>query len=229
MTDNTKYSIALNENTHKLAVTIWNYKCGVGKSAISLVLAEIAAQQGLRVLALDLDEQQNLAHTLTLADSLFPNINVRSVLAHEFADENFDFFILDTHPSKDNTILEALKFADIVLIPILGDYHSIINLRSVFNYVTAAGVGQGQIAIVKNSMTSLKMSAEVELVLDEQGYPSAVKLPRSNILIRNIASGYRWDKSMQLRQREPFLHLYSNIWSAFEEMCSGNFYNLWRD
>ena len=83
----------MNENTHKLAVTIWNYKGGVGKSTISLVLAEIAAQQGLRVLALDLDEQQNLAHTLTLADTLFPNINVRSALAHTFADENFDLVL----------------------------------------------------------------------------------------------------------------------------------------
>lgn len=44
-------------NTQKLAVAIWNYKGGVGKSTIALVLAEIAAQQGLHVLALDLDEQ----------------------------------------------------------------------------------------------------------------------------------------------------------------------------
>ena len=213
--------------TQKLAVTIWNYKGGVGKSTIALVLSEIAAQQGLNVLAIDLDEQQNLAHTLGLSAALFPTLQVRSSLEQEFAEENFNLFIIDTHPSKGDIIKNALNFADIVLIPVLGDYHSIINLRSVFDYVIDTGVGDGQIAIVKNCMTSLKMSNDVELMLHQQSYPAAGRLPRSNILTRNIASGCKWDKSMRGQQREPFLKLYSNIWSAYEEMHSGNFHNLW--
>ena len=32
----------------KLAVTVWNYKGGVGKTTVSLILAEIAAKKGLR-------------------------------------------------------------------------------------------------------------------------------------------------------------------------------------
>ena len=213
---------------HKLAVTLWNYKGGVGKSTISLVLAQIAAQQSLRVLAVDLDEQQNLAHTLKLSANLFPTLQVRSSLHKEFADENFDFFVIDTHPAKDDTILEAMRFADVVLIPVLGDYLSIINLRSAFEYVSNAGVGDGQVALVKNCMTALKMSEEVEQILDKHSYPAAGRLPRSNVIVRNIASGCKWDKSLRLQQREPFLQLYSNVWSAFEQMCSGNFYNLWR-
>ena len=212
----------------KLAVTLWNYKGGVGKSTISLVLAEIAAQQSLRVLAVDLDKQQNLAHTLKLSAHLFPTLQVRSSLAQEFAEEDFDFFVIDTHPAKDNTIAAALHFADIVLVPVLGDYLSVINLRSSLNYITDAGVGDGQTAIIKNCMTSLKMSDEVEQILDEHEYTSAGRLPRSNVLTRNAASGVRWDKSMRSQQREPFLQLYSNIWSAFEHMCSGRFHNLWR-
>ena len=212
----------------KLAVTLWNYKGGVGKSTISLVLAQIAAQQSLRVLAVDLDEQQNLAHTLKLSANLFPTLQVRSSLAQDFADEDFDFFVIDTHPAKEDTIINAMQFADIILIPVLGDYFSIINLRSAFDYVADAGVGEGQVAIIKNCMTSLKMSDEVEQILDEHGYPSAGRLPRNNIITRSIASGCKWDKSLRAQQREPFLQLYSNIWSAFEQMCSGNFHNLWR-
>ncbi len=52
---------------NKLAVTVWNYKGGVGKSTIALILAEIAASKGLHVVAADLDEQQNLANMLNLA------------------------------------------------------------------------------------------------------------------------------------------------------------------
>ncbi len=212
----------------KLAVTLWNFKGGVGKSTIALTLAEIAASSDLRVLAVDLDEQQNLAQAIRLTEASFPTLEVRTTLDIAFADEDFDMFILDTHPSKDDTIKAALAFADIVLVPVLCDYLSIINLRSAINYVTVAGVGREQVAIVKNSMTSLKLSSEVEAVIDAQGYHSAGKLPRSNILVRNIASGQGWDKSMSLRQREPFRQLYNNIWSAYRDMLAGNFHHLWR-
>ncbi len=37
-----------NRDKDKLAVTIWNYKGGVGKTTVSLILSEIAAQEGLR-------------------------------------------------------------------------------------------------------------------------------------------------------------------------------------
>ena len=58
-----------NNPSQKLAVTLWNYKGGVGKSTISLILAEIAATQGLHTLAIDIDEQQNLAEALNLTAS----------------------------------------------------------------------------------------------------------------------------------------------------------------
>ncbi len=218
----------MNNTNIKLAVTLWNFKGGVGKSTIALTLAEIAAFSGLCVLAVDLDEQHNLAQAIRLTEAQFPTLEVRTTLDTSFADEDFDMFILDTHPSKDDTIKAALAFADIVLVPVLSDYLSIINLRSAIDYVTAAGVGREQVAIVKNSMTSLKLTSEVEAVIDGQGYHSAGRLPRSNVLVRNIASGLCWDKSMSLRQRDPFRQLYNNIWSAYRDMLAGNFHHLWR-
>ena len=212
----------------KLAITLWNYKGGVGKSTIALVLSEIAAQQGLKVLAIDLDEQHNLAAALDLSKHLFTTLEVRTSFTQEFANEDFDFFVLDTHPAKNDTIKAAICFADIVLVPVLSDFLSIVNLRSVFDYVLETGVGNEQLAIVKNCANTLKTSTEVERILDEQGYLAAGRLPRNNLLVRNIAEGSRWDKSMQERQRLPFLSLYANIWDAFGNMCSGNFSNLWR-
>ena len=96
----------------KLAITLWNFKGGVGKSTIALVLAEIAAQQGLNVLAIDLDEQLNLAGALSLSQQLFPSLVVRTSFEPTFAEEGFDFFVLDTHPAKNNSIKEAINFAD---------------------------------------------------------------------------------------------------------------------
>lgn len=213
----------------KLAVTIWNYKGGVGKSTISLILAEIAAQNGKRVLAIDLDEQHNLSEMLRLTGTSFAHIHVRDYLDKSFANEDYNLFIIDTHPSKNNSIQDALQFADIVLIPVFCDFQSVVNLRSVFNYITSCGVGAGQIALVKNCVEARKLSTETETVLDSMGYSSAAKLPRNNQINRNIASGYRWDKSMRSIQREPFISLYHRLWSAYDKMSKGTFHHLWED
>ena len=212
----------------KLAVTIWNYKGGVGKSTIALILAEIAAQNSLNVLAIDLDEQKNLSATLKLTGFLFPSIDIRNSFTPDCANEDYCLYILDTHPTKDENVKAALQFADIVLVPVLGDFNSIMNLRNVFDFIKSCDVGHGQIAIINNSINKYKISAEVERVLSSQGFASAGRLPHSNILVRNIASGNSWDKFMRPNIREPFYNLYSNIWSAYRNMLTGNFRNLWR-
>ena len=214
--------------SEKLAVTIWNYKGGVGKSTISLILSQIAAQNNLKVLAIDLDEQKNLAETLRLSSSIFPNIKVRTELKDEFANEDFNFYVIDTHPAKSELIINALKFADIVLVPVLGDYNSLINLRSVWEYIYSSGIGTEQVALIKNCIGTSKVIAEVESVLDEQGYSVAGRLPRSNVLLKNIASGDKWDKYMRNNQRTKFIELYDNIWFVYHKMLKGNFSSLWK-
>ena len=213
----------------KLAVTLWNYKGGVGKSTLALILSQIAATEGLKVLAVDLDPQRNLSETLKLSASLFPSIDVRTTLSDKFSEEDYSFYVIDTHPAMDKFILEAINFSDIVLVPVLGDFHSIVNLSVVFDYLHKAGIGPEQAAIVKNCMSNLKVNAEVEGVLDELNYPVAGRLPRCNTLLRNIASGDKWDKYLRENQRAHFMKLYSNIWSAYREMSKGNFSNLWNN
>ena len=212
----------------KLAVTVWNYKGGVGKTTISLILSQTASRQGLKVLAIDLGEQRNLSETLKLSQHNFPSIEIRTDLMPEYAHEDFDFYVIDTHPSKNDTVKKAMQFADIVLVPILTDYLSIINLRPVFNYIQSCGVGAGQIAIIKNTVTELKVFTEIENVLAEQDYAIAGRLPRNNILVRNIATGNSWDKFMRPSQREPFINLYAHVWKAYMRMLSGEFHDIWR-
>lgn len=213
----------------KLAVTIWNYKGGVGKTTISLILSQTAARQGQKVLAIDLDEQKNLSEALKLSSTNFPSIEIRTDLKPEYANEDYDFYVIDTHPTKDETVKNAIQFADIVLIPVQPDYLSIMNLRSVFEYAKSCGIGVEQSAIVKNAVTELKVSSEIESILEEQNYPSAGRLPRSNILVRNIACGESWDKFMRPNQREPFARLYARVWKAYIRMLSGQFQEIWRE
>ncbi|MBR0185865.1 MAG: hypothetical protein IJQ24_07535 [Synergistaceae bacterium] len=127
----------------------------------------------------------------------------------------------------DKVILEVINFSDIVLVPVLGDLHSIVNLSVVFDYLYKAGIGSQQAAIVKNCMSKLKVNAEVENVLDGLNYPIAGRLPRCNTLLRNIDSGENWDKYLRENQRASSIKLYENIKNAHKEMWNGNFSNLW--
>lgn len=213
----------------KLAVTLWNYKGGVGKSTLALILSQIAAKEGLKVLAVDLDPQRNLSETLKLSTSLFPSIDIRTTLSDKLTEEDYSLYVIDTHPTMDKSVLEAINFSDIVLVPVLGDFHSIVNLSIVFDYLHKAGIGLEQATIVKNCMSNLKVNAEVEGVLDELKYPIAGRLPRCNTLLRNIASGDKWDKYLRENQRAQFMNLYNNIWRAYKHMLDGNFSNLWNN
>ena len=167
------------------------------------------------MLAVDLDPQRNLSETLKLSASLFPSIEVRPTLSDNFTEEDYSLYVIDTHPTMDKSVL--------------GDFHSIVNLSVVFDYLHKAGIGVEQAAIVKNCMSNLKVNAEVEGVIDELNYPIAGRLPRCNTLLRNIASGDKWDKYLRENQRAHFMNLYSNIWNAYREVSKGNFTNLWNN
>lgn len=142
------------------------------------MLAEIAAQEGWNVLAIDLDEQQNLVGMLRLTGNTFPSIEVRDSLREEYAQEDFDLFIIDTHPARDDTVLHALQFADLVIIPILCDFPSLMNLAGVFDFAHGAGMGQEQAALVKNCVTGLRVVSDIEAIIDRHNSPLAGRLPR---------------------------------------------------
>ena len=191
-----------------MIVTLWNYKGGVGKSTIALVLAEIAASKGLHTLAVDLDDQHNLAHNLSLTGSLFPSIEILSSMPEG---KPGDLLIVDTHNTLDVRTVNALKAADTVLVPVYADYNSLINLRSVWQYLHDLRGGAGNVALVKNSISKLKLAADFEKAIDALGYPVAGRLPLSNLLMRNIALGRIWHHALRLQHKSAFFDLFSYI------------------
>jgi cellulose biosynthesis protein BcsQ len=76
------------------------------------IFSQIAAKDGLKVLAIDLAPQRNLSETLKLSSSLFPLIGVRSALSDKFREEDYSLYIIDTHPTIDKSVLEAINFSE---------------------------------------------------------------------------------------------------------------------
>ena len=145
---------------------------------------------------------------VTITGSLFPSLEVRSSLA---ANNDSDITIIDTHQTLDNLTIDALKLADVVLVPVLPDYFSLLNLRHSWLYITDLRGNSRCVALVKNSMTNIKFAADIEKALDAQGYPVAGRLPHSILLMKNIASGKRWDWAMRRHHKQCFTQLFDYI------------------
>ena len=213
----------------KLAVALWNYKGGVGKSTISLILAETAAQKGLNVVVVDLDGQKNLSSAMgfVMRNNYFANITLKDCIAP--GDENIeaDMFVIDCRPETTVVVENAISFADIILVPVIGDFFSAANVGYVWEFIKELDKYPAQASLVKNCFENTVTTREIDNVLQQQGLSVAGRIPRNANLLRNIASGRPWWVGMDSRQQAPFLDLYSRVWGAYTNMLKGNFMNPW--
>ena len=135
----------------QLAICIWNFKGGTGKTTISMVISQMAAQKGLNVITADLDPSHNLKRALALSSEMFPTLQMIDEVpkVNDFLGANL--FVLDTHPDMSDLVKAALSFADLALIPVLGDFFSALNMGPVWRFIKDTGMSLGQAAIVKNA------------------------------------------------------------------------------
>ncbi len=212
----------------QLAICIWNFKGGTGKTTISMVISQMAAQKGLNVITADLDPSHNLKRALALSSEMFPTLQVIDEVpkVNDFPGANL--FVLDTHPDMSDLVKAALSFADLALIPVLGDFFSALNMGPVWRFIKDTGMSLGQAAIVKNAYENTEATREIDKTLVDMGYPVAGRLPRNNHIPRNIASGRSWNSGMSLKQQAPFQVLYDRIMTAHKKVLQGNFDTPWR-
>ena len=213
----------------KLAVAMWNYKGGVGKSTISLVLAETAARNGLNAVVVDLDGQQNLSNAMSFVcnNGYFNNITLKNSIDVGDEDIEADIFVIDCRPETTSVVQNAISFADIILVPVIGDFFSAANVGYVWEFIKERDKYPAQASLVKNCFENIVTTREIDSVLHQQGFPVAGRIPRNANLLRNIAAGRPWWVGMDMRQQAPFLELYSRVWTAYKNMLKGNFENPW--
>ena len=213
----------------QLAVCVWNFKGGTGKTVISMILSQIAAQKGLHVIAADLDPSHNLKRALTLSANAFPTLKVIDEVPKIRDFPNANLFILDTHPDINDIVKAGLSFADLALVPVLGDFFSALNLGPVWHFIKETGMSIGQAAIVKNAYENTETTREIDKTLADMKYSVAGRLPRNNHIPRNVASGRAWNSGMSLKQQAPFHALYAQVMKAHKKILKGNFDNPWKE
>ena len=95
----------------KIAAAVFNRKGGVGKSTLSVILAEIALVRHNKVLAVDLDPSHNFTDALNFMKNYFhENLRIQSGLEESDADAPEDWIVIDCPPRLGSNA-SGLSFA----------------------------------------------------------------------------------------------------------------------
>lgn len=214
----------------RLAIAIINHKGGVGKTTLSTILTEIALFHSIKdITAIDLDSQRNFTSALRLLDKS-KDEELRLKVTDHIEDVG-SVMIIDCPPVIDGPNSAAIEFADIILVPIMPDCFSLINLSNVYKLGEEHGKSKEQMPLVCvgfNSSGSNLLDV-VSTQLQKRDYYIAANTPIHKNIPFNLISGRPWDSGLQLAHRKVFYRLWEDIQKAYQSMLQGGDHGkLWK-
>jgi chromosome partitioning protein len=153
-------------------IVIAAQKGGAGKTTLARNLSVAAAQDGLKVLCLDLDPQGSLRAWWESREAETPAMLERDPSPHALkatltaAQGKFDLCIIDTPPAAPEWLTEALGAADLVLIPVRP---SPDDLRAVGATVAAVSRARVSFAFALSQTPRARITEEAARVLAQHG------------------------------------------------------------
>lgn len=167
-------------------------KGGSGKTTLARNLAVAAAQDGQRVLALDLDPQQSLRAwwqgresdaPMMLADDPAPQMLGATL---EAAQGSFDLVVIDTPPAAPSWLAETLSAADLALIPVRPSPDDLRAVGATIAALEATGV---PFAFVMSQTPRARITDEAVRVLAQHGRIAPVNIAQRVIYAETAATG----------------------------------------
>lgn len=160
-------------------------KGGAGKTTLSVHLAVLAQQAGLRTLILDLDPQRSAGDWWRSREADAPELvetepaRVPEILAAA-ADDGVDLVVVDTRPSAEADALAVARVAGFALVP---TRPAILDMRAIgatVDVVKAAGIPAG---LVINSAPAGRGDKEASLTADARRGLESYGLPVAPVSI----------------------------------------------
>ena len=206
----------------KIAVAVLNRKGGVGKTTMSVILAQIALVRHNKVLAVDLDPSGNFSDALGFMKNYFKDsLRIKNTLEDSDADAPEEWIVIDCPPNLDENSKHAMDFADIVVVPVRPDFFSLSNLGVMYSTAKKSGKEDSQLPLVKIGYDSSAMSKIANQIIAERDYPVAEELPLHKRIPFNVTSGLVWSTGLTANSRKPYERLFGKIIKAVEKLSAG--------
>ena len=216
----------------KIAIAVLNRKGGVGKTTVSVILAQIALVRHNKVLAIDLDPSRNFSDALGFMKNYFrDSLRIKHTLEDEDAGAPEEWIVIDCPPNLDEDSKHAIDFSDIVIIPVRPDFFSLSNLGVMYSTAKKSGKERAQLPLVKLGYDTSAMSKIANQIISERNYPVAEELPLHKRIPFNITSGRVWSTGLIANSRQPYEQLYEKILKAIDKLSDGvaEISEVWND
>jgi len=167
-------------------------KGGAGKTTLARNIAVAAAQDGKRVLCLDLDPQQSLRQWWQAREGDTPVMLNTDPAPHalkgtlEAAKQQFDVVVIDTPPAAPSWLADTLSVSDLALIPVRP---SPDDLRAVGATISALNAARVPFAFVMSQTPRAKLTEEAARVLAQHGRVAPVNIAQRVAYAETGASG----------------------------------------
>ncbi|GHV37971.1 hypothetical protein FACS1894187_16010 [Synergistales bacterium] len=165
-----------------MLIVVANNKGGQGKTLTATLLSRYLAsnpENEGNILCCDLDHtQQNFKENM--AESSIPVTTLVPV-------ENAPLCIVDTPPSLNKEVIQVIKNADILIVPIILGKHSVQGVMRITEIR-----GKNDLRLVVNEWDASSIQKQSEEFLSEKGFKFFGKIPKYKRLAYNIDVGLDW-------------------------------------
>lgn len=195
-------------------------KGGAGKTTLARNLAVAASLDGRRVLCLDLDPQASLRAWWESREPDAPAMLDRdpspSTLgdALKAASRQFDLCIIDTPPAAPEWLSEAMKVADLVLIPVRPSPDDLRAVGATIGAVNQAGI---PFAFALSQTPRARITEEAARVLAQHGRVAPVNIAQRVSYAETGATGQGVLETSDTKAKEEI----KAIWSYVKGILNG--------